>query len=147
VSFAQERLASWESKLSSLSLQRTELEGRLAAIDKALREGQTRQELAATLQRLRNGGSDKALTQPSFEEQLLPLLQQEETLLMKPVLISERQVLQMVQIGRDALNRWIREKQFPPPLLLGCGRKRTKRWSLATVEKFLEQCESESIHA
>jgi capsular exopolysaccharide synthesis family protein len=53
----------------------------LAAIDKALREGQTRQELAATLQRLPNGGSAKALTQPSFEEQMLPLLQQEETLL------------------------------------------------------------------
>lgn len=85
VSFAQERLGSLETKLSNLFLQRTELQGRLAAIDKALKEGQSRQTLAATLRALPSSGegteTSKRLSALSFEEQLLPLLQQEETLL------------------------------------------------------------------
>jgi uncharacterized protein involved in exopolysaccharide biosynthesis len=84
VSFAQERLGSWESKLSSLFLQRTELQARLAAIEKALAAGQSREALAAALPLMPssvNGEGTKRLSASTMEEQLLPLLQQEETLL------------------------------------------------------------------
>ena len=115
VSFAQERLGSWESKLSSLFLQRTELQARLAAIQKALAAGRSRQALAAALPLMSsstNADGSKRLTTSTLEEQLLPLLQQEETLLddygpNHPQVegIRKRIVLTRKLLGRAAMER------------------------------------------
>jgi capsular exopolysaccharide synthesis family protein len=84
LSLAQERLDSLESKRSNLFLRRTELQGRLAALEKALKDGQNHWTLAAILPPLpSNGAADgpKRASLVSLEEQLLPLLLQEQTLL------------------------------------------------------------------
>src|SRR5207244_3646696 len=73
-----------ESQRSNLLVRRTEIQGRLAAIENLMKRGLGRAELIAMLPqapvKTETDGARRLLS-GSLEEQLLPLLQQEQTLL------------------------------------------------------------------
>jgi len=80
----QERLARIESQRSNLLVRRTEIQGRLRAIENLVKRGLSRSQLLAMLPQVpaktETDGARRLLS-GSLEEQLLPLLQQEQTLL------------------------------------------------------------------
>lgn len=81
----QERLNSIQTKRSNLLLQRLELEGQLAALETALKEGRNAEAtlaLLAEFARKGDGSADAGRERPiSLQDQLLPLLQEERRLL------------------------------------------------------------------
>jgi polysaccharide biosynthesis transport protein len=77
----QERLVGIEAKRAAIVVRQTELKGRLASIDSALKAGRSRSSLAATLPDLPvRPGTEGRRPAATLEEQLLPLLQQEQAL-------------------------------------------------------------------
>jgi len=80
----QERLNSIQAKRSALLLQRIELEGQLAAFDAAVKEGRSQEAVVAMLiefarkSEAPESGRDRAV---NVQDQLLPLLQEEQKLL------------------------------------------------------------------
>src|SRR5207237_765592 len=80
INISQDRVAGIEAKRSALLIRKTELEERLKAIDQAVKDGRGRTMVLALL----NPGPAAAKSPPSEkspEEQLLPLLLQEQQLL------------------------------------------------------------------
>ncbi len=84
VELRQERLNSIQTKRSALLLQRIELEGQLAAFDAAMKEGRSQEAVVAMLIEFARKndapevGRDRMV---SVQDQLLPLLQEEQKLL------------------------------------------------------------------
>lgn len=80
----QERLNSIQTRLSAVLLQRVEVEGQLAAIEAARKEGRSKEAILAMVAEfvrkgdLADGGRDKML---NLQEQLFPLLLEERKLL------------------------------------------------------------------
>jgi capsular exopolysaccharide synthesis family protein len=71
------RLTAVDAKRAAIPLQRTEMNERLKAVEAARKEGKVPERLLSPL----GGGKDKpTITERSLEENLLPLLQQEQTL-------------------------------------------------------------------
>jgi succinoglycan biosynthesis transport protein ExoP len=84
VELRQERLNSIQTKRSALLLQRIELEGQLAAFDAAMKEGRSQEAVVVMLIEFARkndapeAGRDRTV---SVQDQLLPLLQEEQKLL------------------------------------------------------------------
>ena len=84
VELRQERLNSIQAKRSALLLQRVELEGQLAAFDAAIKEGRSQEAVVAMLIEFARkndtpeAGRDRSV---NVQDQLLPLLQEEQKLL------------------------------------------------------------------
>jgi hypothetical protein len=84
VELRQERLNSIQAKRSALLLQRVELEGQLAAFDAAMKDGRSQEAVVAMLIEFARkndtpeAGRDRSV---SVQDQLLPLLQEEQKLM------------------------------------------------------------------
>jgi capsular exopolysaccharide synthesis family protein len=99
-----ERLANIEARRAVYLVRRTELQGRLNSIDKALKEGRSREALIATLPDLpTRPGEASRHSGATLEDHLLPLLQQEQALMEDfgsdhPQLVALRH---RIQVTRD----------------------------------------------
>lgn len=56
---------------------------------------------------------------------------------MKPLLVSLKQVRQMLGIGEEAIKGLISSHGFPPPIDIGIARL---RWRLSDVEDWVKNC-------
>jgi capsular exopolysaccharide synthesis family protein len=108
----QTRLAAIEAERSALSLQRAKLQSRLSALDAGLKEKRSREELTAMIAAwTRQAQGDDAkkgpAALPSVDEQLLPLLLEEKTLLVDygPDHPRVRAVRDKIQMTRAVLAR------------------------------------------
>lgn len=54
---------------------------------------------------------------------------------LKPLLVSEKQVKEMLCIGEGTIQRLVRCKDFPPPLNIGISRN---LWRLADIEEWVK---------
>lgn len=56
---------------------------------------------------------------------------------MKPLLVSAKQVKEMLGIGEGTIQRLVRCKDFPPPLNIGISRN---LWRLSDIEGWVKNC-------
>lgn len=57
---------------------------------------------------------------------------------LKPLLVSAKQVKEMLGIGEGTIQRLVRCEDFPPPLNIGLSRN---LWRLSDIEDWVKNCD------